>query len=238
MAIGKKAVFFTILSILFLGVLYFSLSLEESQRLKERATVSGSRVKSIDYFIGDLEQDIERGAYIGMFRALLGIQQYITTNGKFINDTDRTFEEIMLNGTIHGDYISVMNQTELSVWIAKIQNEAAKIGIVFHYEINGVHLHHQNPDRQISRRVSSVWNKCDIVRETVQLIPSLFAREMIQDLKVYGVHCGVGNSVKMRPAVSLRVKVHCRIGSSETQVGSMNRFPDVHCRVRNSETPR
>jgi len=176
---NKKAVFFTIMSIIFLGVVYFSLQIQESQRFRERANVVSDRVESVDFFISDLERDIQRGAYIGMFRSLLGIQQYITSNGKFINNTEATFEEILLNGTIDGTYVSVMNQTEMSVWIAKIQSEASKIGVEFTYSINGVNLYHKNPwvmsiDLNVTMNITdstgtATWLRDDIISSDLNI---------------------------------------------------------------------
>ena len=136
---------FTLTSVVFITLLFFSLSADKRYSLHESTTAASQRIRSVNHFIGEIEQDIQRGTYIATFRALLGIQQYITANGQFLNDTQATFGEILVNGTIDGAYISVMNSTELNVWIAKIQQEAAKVAIRLDYRINDVEIYHESP---------------------------------------------------------------------------------------------
>ncbi|MBN2458402.1 hypothetical protein JXB31_04710 [Candidatus Woesearchaeota archaeon] len=114
-------------------------------RLRERSFLVEDRVKSVDYFIGDIEKDIERGSYIASFRALLGIQQHITSTGEYLSDLDSVFTEILVNGTINSSYVSVMNDTELNKWIDKIRYEASKYSISFDYDIVDVELVHIDP---------------------------------------------------------------------------------------------
>lgn len=180
MAVNKKAVFFTIMAIVFLTLLFFSMNIEKSYTLRERSAVIGERIKSVDHFIDDVEKDIQRGNYIASFRAMLGIQQYITSKGVFLNDTQASFKEILINGTINGEYMSIMNETELSVWIAKIQHEAGKIAISLNYTINSVRLYQSNPwvvtvDLNVTLNISDMrnaasWSRDQIISSSLNII--------------------------------------------------------------------
>jgi hypothetical protein len=142
---SKKAVFFTISAIILVSVMYMGINAYKTDRLRQRSFVLEERIKSVDYFIGDIEKDIERGSYIASFRALLAIQQRITAKGEFIPDLDAAFTELVINGTIDGESMSVMNDTELNKWIDKIKYEAGKSAIDLDYIIRDVELVHKDP---------------------------------------------------------------------------------------------
>jgi len=176
---NKKGVVFTIVAISFLGLLFFSMNLKNSYTLRERSFIIGDRIKSVDFFISDLEKDIQRGTYIAMFRSILSIQQHITAEGVYLNDTQAVLWELLENGTIDGVYISVMNDTELSVWISKIQDEAKKIAINFNYTINNVRLYQENPwivtvDLNVTMNITDIkntasWERTQIISESLNI---------------------------------------------------------------------
>ncbi len=172
MAMNKRAIFFTIIALVFLTLLFFSMNVEKSYTLRERSAVIGERIKSVDHFIDDVEKDIQRGTYIASFRSLLGIQQYITSKGTFLNDTQASFREILINGTINGEYMSVMNETQLSIWIEKIQHEAGKVAIELSYRINSVRLYQETPwmvgiDLNVTLNISDMRNTASWTRNQV-----------------------------------------------------------------------
>jgi len=176
---NKKAVVFTMISIVFVGLIYMSMTINSGFTMREKSLVIGNRISSIDFFIKDLEKDIERGAYIALFRSILGIQQHITSEGEFLNDTQGVFKEVMINGSIDGNYMSVMNDTELSVWISKIQVEASKIAIRFNYTINDVRVYHDNPwilslDLNVTMNINDIkgtasWSRDQIITTTINI---------------------------------------------------------------------
>mgnify|MGYP003964978823 CR=1 FL=1 len=181
---NKKGIFYTLISLMFLSLLMFSMNIEKEYTLRERSHVIGNRIDSVNFFITDLEKDIQRGTYIAMFRSLLGIQQQITSEGQFLNDTQKTFKEIIVNGTIDGNYISVMNNTELSIWISKIQLEARKVAIEFNYNINYVKIYQLNPwvvavDLNVTLNVTDMKNTAEWKRD--QLITTTLNISTFED---------------------------------------------------------
>jgi len=139
---NKKAVFFTLTAIVLVSVMFMTVNSYNINRLRQRAFVLEERVMSVDYFIGDIEKDIQRGIYIASFRALLAVQQHITAEGQYLTDLDATYTELLVNGSVDGNYISVMNDTELNKWINKIKYEASKSAIGLNYKIDDVELVH------------------------------------------------------------------------------------------------
>jgi len=179
MAMNKKAIVFTVISLVLLLLLFFSMNIDKTYSLRDKSFVIGERINTANHFINDVEKDIERGNFIATFRALLGIQQYITGEGKFLNDTQATFMEVLVNGTIDGVYLSVMNETELNVWISRIQYEANKIAIVLDYRINDARLYHTNPwtvtcDLNVTLNISDArgtasWSRDQLISSTVNI---------------------------------------------------------------------
>ncbi len=142
---GKKAVMFTIMSLVLVMIIMFMLGYRAKKSLTENEFIIENRVKSMDHFIDDIERDIKRGIYISGFRAIVGIEEHIATTGNYLNDTQRTFNEIMINGTINNTYISVMNNTELSKWIDRVKEIALQTGIILDYKIINTTVFQENP---------------------------------------------------------------------------------------------
>jgi len=145
MAMNKKAFLFTIMSLIFLGVVSFYLGLETDYAMNKDFFRIEKRVASMDYFISTVEDDIERGMYISGFRSLVGIQNFIASNGTFLTDRDQTIREIMLNGSINGDDIPVMANSSFSLWLEKIAEEAQKNQILFDYSVNDMVMNQSDP---------------------------------------------------------------------------------------------
>jgi membrane-associated protease RseP (regulator of RpoE activity) len=145
MALNRKGFFFTLAAVMFIFIIMLYISSQQQTRLRLKAPVIEQRMMSLDHFMSDIERDIERGGYIASFRALLAIQQHIISEGDYMDDTDAIMKGLILNGTIDGSYVSVMNSTELSVWTERIRFEAGKIGINVDCVIVDVELRHLNP---------------------------------------------------------------------------------------------
>lgn len=160
MEIGKKGAFFTFIALMMVSILFILAQTQYINRMQQESFVIHKRISSVDYFIEDLERDIERGMYIAAHRSLLGMQQHITSRGNFVNDTDDAFTQIILNGTYNGTYLSVMNNSELKTWFEKINYEADKLSIDIGYEINNLTVYHLNP-WEIAIELDAVLNVTD-----------------------------------------------------------------------------
>ena len=165
----KKAMIFTIISVILISVLVFSFTLYNKYSLRDKSVVTGARVKSMDNFIKDIENDIERGVYITGSRALMSMEQYITTNGTFIGDFHPRFKETFLNGTINNSEMPLMNESNFINWTNKIKHEAEKLDINIEFEIKDIFIYHDSPwevriDANITLKVqdgkqTAFWNR-------------------------------------------------------------------------------
>ena len=142
---GKKAVFFTFSAILLLAVIFSDLLFESSFQLSDKNKVIGVKTDSLNAFVKGLDQDIERGLFIAGFRALIASEQLIRSSESFLNDSKANIEEAITNGSIEGNPVAMMDQSTISEWVARINSEATRIGILFNFSLNSLEVDQTDP---------------------------------------------------------------------------------------------
>ena len=141
----KKSMFYISAAIALTIVIIVTYSAYSSYRLNDKMESVETRIQSVNFFIKNIEKDLDNGIYIAGFRTMLSFNQYITTNGSYIDDVNARFKESFLNGTIKGQQLSLMQDTTFNDWANKISAEAAKIDISFNYTIVDVNLNQSDP---------------------------------------------------------------------------------------------
>ena len=151
-----------------------------SYRLNDKMDVIQTRIETVNFFIKDVEKDLENGIYIAGFRTLLSFDQYIATNGTFLDNANARFKESFLNGTINNQPLSLMKDSTFTDWANKISAEADKIDIKFNYAINDVKLNHSDPwnvdiDLDLTldirdKRNTSYWNRNKKLTQRISII--------------------------------------------------------------------
>lgn len=142
---NKKAVFFTVAAIVLSVVIILSFTVHSGYRLKEKMNAIETRITTMNNFIKDIEQDLQKGIYIASFRAFLSMSQYIASNGTFINNVEGTFSELFLNGTINNQEVSLMTDSTFTDWVNKIQQEADKVDIIVNFTVNDAAISQEEP---------------------------------------------------------------------------------------------
>jgi len=166
---NKKSVFFTYVAITLSALIVLLFVIHTGYRLRDKMYVVETRINSINDFVNDVEKDIDRGLYIASFRSILALEEYMTTNGLFLEDVNSDFKEALLNGTVNNTYMNVITNSSFKDWISKIEKEAIKIGIIINFTIENVKIYQINPwyvsvDLNISFNLSdekrtSSWKK-------------------------------------------------------------------------------
>lgn len=141
----KKAMFFTMAAIALTIVIVVTYAAYSTYRLSDSMEKVGTRIETVNFFIKDIEKDLNKGIYITSFRALLGFEQHIATNGTYLDDVNSRFSESFLNGTIHQQPLNLMKDSTFTDWANKISAEADKIGIKFNFAIIDVKLNQTGP---------------------------------------------------------------------------------------------
>ena len=141
----KKAIFYTTAAIALTMVIFATYSAYSTYRLSDKMDVIQTRIETVNFFIKDVEKDLNNGAYIAGFRTLLSFNQFIATNGTFIDNVNGRFEESFLNGTINKQPLSLMKDSTFTDWANKISAEANKVDIQFNFIINNVKINQTDP---------------------------------------------------------------------------------------------
>src|SRR3990167_4453415 len=142
---NKKAMFYTVAAIALTLVIVTTYSAYTTFRLNDKMEVIQTRIETVNFFIKDVEKDLENGIYIAGFRTLLSFTQYISTNGTYISNVNEKFKESFLNGTINQQPLSLMKDSTFTDWANRISAEADKIDIKFNFTVNNVKLNHSDP---------------------------------------------------------------------------------------------
>ncbi len=141
----KRGIFYTMAAIALTAVIIATYSAYSSYRLSDKMEVIQTRIETVNFFIKDVEKDINKGANIAGFRTLLSFNQFIATNGTFIDSVNERFKESFLNGTINQQPLSLMKDSTFTDWANKISAEADKVDIKFNFKINDVKLNQSDP---------------------------------------------------------------------------------------------
>ncbi len=144
MAVSRKGFFFTLTAILMLVLLLLTASLQLKSRLSDKKESVAIRVMTLNDFMADAGQDIERGLYISGFRAILSAQEYVSS-GKYLPDSQSSLQELILNGTLNGTAQGLMNDSTLANWTTRLQAEAVKIDGKFNVTIQSIQFTHEDP---------------------------------------------------------------------------------------------
>ncbi|MBW2996249.1 hypothetical protein KY332_03040 [Candidatus Woesearchaeota archaeon] len=176
---GKKAVFFTFIATVFLGLLIFSYTIGANYRLRQISFSKETRINTMDMFVTDIEDDVERGAYIAGFRSLVALVDNVVSTGVYLSDVDSDFNELFFNGTFNETNSSFLENNTFTDWMDKIKVEAEKIDILINFTIHDVSLFQDEPwtvgvDVNLTIVISdeegvSRWNRRKSIKSYIEL---------------------------------------------------------------------
>lgn len=144
MAVGKKGMFFTLITILFIIILMFFITMKADYKLSQKTKVVGTRVNTMDNFIHDTELDMKRGLYISGFRAVLSLNEFVVSKGAYLEDTHFAFNESIMRGTINGEEMGLMNLFTFPDWIQRIQGKAQNFGLKISFSNQSIRLYQED----------------------------------------------------------------------------------------------
>ncbi len=126
-------------------VIMMSFSVYEGGRLREKNSVVLLRVQTVNDFVKDVEFDLQKGVEIAATRTLLGIQEYVTEEGTYLDNAPLVFEEGFLLGTIEGNAVSLLENATFPIWVEKIREEAWKMDINATITVMDMEISHSSP---------------------------------------------------------------------------------------------
>lgn len=173
---NKKAMFFTLAAIVILLIFMLSYSI---YTIVEDRTPINKRIDSMNNFVFSLEKDISRQGYISGYRAILSLESYITTNGTFIANSGESIKETLLNGSINGMAVNLMENYRLRDWNSRIQSFGDKMNLIINYSLKNITVTQDDPwnvriDMEIELFIKdkgnlASWNKTEIISSRVEI---------------------------------------------------------------------
>lgn len=174
---NKKGIFFTILAITLLSL--FITSIGVYSVVQDRSSIN-SRINTLNNFVFSLEQDISRQGYISGYRAILSLGDYITSTGSFLNDSEESIKEAILNGTIGNETLNLMEGYTLPELNLRISEFAENMNIEVTYLLKNISVSQDNPwevriDIEMELFIKDTnnlasWNKTETISSRVRIV--------------------------------------------------------------------
>jgi hypothetical protein len=123
-ALNKRGMFFTLLTIVILSI--FVVSFVFVQTYDSRKTVE-KRVESLNDFVLALESNMERQLYSSGFRIIFIFQEEILEEGNPVSNLDEQFNELFFDGSLNGEEIGLMSDVTFDNIEKSVRGVASKI---------------------------------------------------------------------------------------------------------------
>jgi hypothetical protein len=113
MAIGKKGMMFTLITITFISL--FAISYGAYNLVQDNVAIN-KRITTLNNFITSVERDLPRQIFISGYRAIFLMEKNILDKGQYITDVNASLNELFFNGTLDGASQDLMDDaTFLSI---------------------------------------------------------------------------------------------------------------------------
>jgi hypothetical protein len=148
MAMNRKALFYTLVAVIFLAVIIVVFGTYNKYKFQDRQEVYETRIRTMNDFIRDFQSDISRATYISTFRAMLAMEEYVSKTGQFIESktkTEELFREAFNNGSINGVQYPIMNESDFQNYLGRVNAKARQIDIAIAANVTGVSIIQSDP---------------------------------------------------------------------------------------------
>jgi len=174
---NKKGIFFTIIAITLLS--FFLISFSFYFIIQDRSAIN-RRITTLNNFVFSLEEDISRQGYISGYRAILSLEDYITSTGSFLEDAEDSIRETILNGTIKNETLNLMEGYKLPELNSRISEFGNKMNLIVNYSLKNISVTQDDPwniniemEIQIFVKDKSdlaSWNKTERISSVIEII--------------------------------------------------------------------
>lgn len=140
---SKKGMIFTIMVTAIVILLIYNYINAQGKPASTNIESISARVDSMNKFVKDTSYDLDRATYIAGYRALLGINEYVTTTGKPVSKN--SFREAIIYGTINGTYINITSKDNLDDWRSSITILGRELFVNTSVEFSDVDVYQDSP---------------------------------------------------------------------------------------------
>lgn len=114
-------------------------------KYQDRTESQHIRIKSTNDFVKNLNTDIHRSSYIASYRALISLENSITSSGIFLEDIQESFRETFFYGTIAGEPANLMSNSSFELYIQKVNALGSQKGLIIDINVTNINLSHSDP---------------------------------------------------------------------------------------------
>jgi len=144
MAIGKKGMMFTLITITVISL--FAISYGTYNLIQDNIAIN-KRITTLNNFIASVEQDLPRQIFISGYRAIFLMEKNILDTGGYITNVNTSLNELFFNGTLDGTSQDLMDDATFLSIQSFLTDNADKIN---------AQIQLQNPTFSITQ--SGPWN--------------------------------------------------------------------------------
>jgi len=112
---------------------------------QDRQKMYEQRIRLVDDFITNFDDDIHRATYITSFRTLLALEDNIAQTGVFLNNTELLFAQLASNGTLNGTTPSLLINSTLNNYLDKVNSLSSLVGIHSNFSLVNITLYQSSP---------------------------------------------------------------------------------------------
>ncbi|MBW2964806.1 hypothetical protein KY363_05070 [Candidatus Woesearchaeota archaeon] len=142
---GRKGIFFTLIAVSLLGILLFSYGVTYAYSLQEKSAIVETRVDTMNRFLKGVDADMENAIYITGYRSIVGLTDYVVTNGTYVSNTVESLSELFMNGSVEGYGSFFMENNTFPDWADKIKLKGNEIGIDLSISAFSVSINQSGP---------------------------------------------------------------------------------------------
>ncbi len=139
---GKKGYIYTITVLFFTGIL---LTVFYTQSNIGTTINEESITASMDDFLSDFEADAKRASFIAGFRSLIALEEHASSQGTYIANFSKSFEEAFLNASINSQSYEVIENSTFTEYLERVRYEAEQTGMRFDATVNDIFIYHITP---------------------------------------------------------------------------------------------
>lgn len=188
---NRKGVVYLAIAILFVLIILtvFLTSVGESRKNESESY----RILVINEFLDSLHSDMERAAYISAFRAFIGLEEYVSSEGSFLSDSSSAFADAFYSGSINGTVLPIMVDSSFSEYSSRLNQQVENLDVNLLFDVLEVNFFQSNPwavnvNMTISVLLSD--NKADVSwnynKTVLVVVPISNLKDPLYSVNTYG----------------------------------------------------
>ncbi|MFH1400078.1 MAG: hypothetical protein ABIH41_01035 [Nanoarchaeota archaeon] len=142
---ARRGMVFTLIALLSVVIIMVIAASVTRYSFAARYESIESRVRSMDDFIDSFHADAQRAMYIAGFRSFIAMEDYVSENAVYLNDSSYYFRQLFYNGTIAGEEFDILNDSTFYLYQTRVADIARTLDIDFSSSVNSIRMYQDDP---------------------------------------------------------------------------------------------